>query len=95
MISYNEMLDHIQKDETEHGVWKFKRITAHEGPLSSNDPSYKGSRYNVLVEWETGESTFEPLHIIAADDPVTCAAYAKENNLLNVKGWRHFAQIAH
>ena len=36
------------------------------------------SKYNVQVEWETGEITFEPLSIIAADDPVTCAAYAKD-----------------
>ena len=26
------------------------------------------------MEWETGEATFEPLSVIAADDPVTCAA---------------------
>ena len=41
--------------------------------------------YNQLLEHlerETGEITFEPLSIIAADDPVTCAAYAKENDLL-------------
>ena len=25
--------------------------------------------------------------IIAADDPVTCAAYAKENDLLALEGW--------
>ena len=42
----------------------------------------KEAKYNVQVEWETGEITFEPLSIIAADDPVTCAAYAKENDLL-------------
>ena len=46
----------------------------------------KGSKYNVQVEWETGEITFEPLSIIAADDPVTCAAYAKENDLLALEG---------
>ena len=31
------------------------------------DPDWKGSKYNVQVEWETGEITFEPLSIIAAD----------------------------
>ena len=42
-----------------------------------------GKEANIVqVEWETGEITFEPLSIIAADDPVTCAAYAKENDLL-------------
>ena len=37
-----------------------------------------------MVEWETGEITVEPLSIIAQDDPVTCAAYAKEHNLLHL-----------
>jgi hypothetical protein len=31
---------------------------------------------------------------IAADDPVTCAIYAKDNNLLDVPGWKHFKSIA-
>ena len=54
----------------------------------------KGSKYNVQVEWETGEITFEPLSIIAADDPVTCAAYAKENGLLALEGWCRFRNLA-
>ena len=37
-----------------------------------------------MVEWETGEITKEPLSIIAQDDPVTCAAYAKQHNLLHL-----------
>jgi hypothetical protein len=28
---------------------------------------YKGSTYNVFVTWETGESTYEPLNLIASD----------------------------
>ena len=32
--------------------------------------------------------------IIAADDPVTCAAYAKENDLLALEGWRRFRSLA-
>ena len=51
------------------------------------------SKYNVQVELETGEITFEPLSIIAADDPVTCAAYAKENDLLALEGWRRFRSL--
>jgi len=52
-------------------------------------PSYKGSSYNVLVEWEHGEIISEPLSIIAADDPVTCAICTR-NNLLNLGGWKRF-----
>ena len=31
-----------------------------------------------MIEWETGEITSEPLPIIAADDPIACAIYAKK-----------------
>jgi ADP-heptose:LPS heptosyltransferase len=31
---------------------------------------------------------------IAADDPVTCAIYAKDNNLLDISGWKRFKSIA-
>jgi hypothetical protein len=31
---------------------------------------------------------------IAADDPVTCAEYTRENNLLNLVGWKQFWRLA-
>ena len=33
-------------------------------------------------------------HIVAEDDPVTCALYAKEQGLLEQEGWRCFKKIA-
>ena len=51
-------------------------------------------KYNVQVEWETGEITYGPLSIIAADDPVTWVAYAKENDLLAVVRWCRFRNLA-
>ena len=36
----------------------------------------------------------EPLSIIAADDPVSCAIYAKENGILDTPGWRCFMTLA-
>ena len=38
--------------------------------------------------------TYEPLSILAADDPVTCATYAKENDLLHIEGWKRFRNLA-
>ena len=67
---------------------------AHEGPLARNHPNYKGSTYNVMIEWENGEITSEPLSVIAADDPVTCAIYAREQDLLDQEGWKRFKGIA-
>ena len=47
-----------------------------------------------MVESETGEITEELLSIIAQDDPVTCAAYAKEHNLLHLPKWNKLRHIA-
>jgi hypothetical protein len=48
----------------------------------------------VLVECDTGETTYKPLDMIASDDPATCAQYAKENNLLDTAGWKCFRRTA-
>jgi hypothetical protein len=66
----------------------------HQGPLLQHDKDYNGSRFNVLVEWENGDITTEPLSVIAADDPMTCAVYATEHDLLDVEGWKHFRILA-
>ena len=96
LLSFQEIVDHIGKDDTQDSttIWKFKKITGHEGPLTSSHPNYKGSMWNVRIEWETGEITSEPLSIISTDDPVTCAIYARENNLLELPGWKRFARLA-
>jgi hypothetical protein len=99
ILTYNEILDHIARDnddidnDTEQ-TYKFRRITAHQGPLHSSDKDYKGSSFNVLVEWESGETTYEPLDLIASDDPVTCADYAKQHDLLDTSGWKRFRRYA-
>jgi hypothetical protein len=55
-----------------------------------NLKAYKGSTYNVLVAWDTGESTYEPLNLIASDDPITWAEYALKHSLLDETGWKRF-----
>jgi hypothetical protein len=66
----------------------------HQGPLLWHDKDYNGSRFNMLVEWENGEITTEPLSVIAADNPVTCAVYAREHDLLDIEGWKRFRNLA-
>ena len=39
-----------------------------------------------MVEWESGEVTYEPLTLISKDDPITCATYAKKHDLLDTTG---------
>jgi hypothetical protein len=87
IITYNKMLEYITRDEDSDITWKFRRIVSHEGPSP-------GSQYDRLIVWENGEITKEPLKVIATDDPVTCAIYARENGLLNKPGWKRFRHIA-
>ena len=83
IVDYNVVLDYVNAqmdddlDPTEV-FRKFKETVGHQGPLQSNHADYRGSTYNVMVGWEDGTYTYEPLKIIAADDPVTCALYTKK-----------------
>ena len=91
-------MDYIQKgtdaEEDPDSLFKFRDIVAHQGPLESTDPNHKGSKYNVMVEWESGEVTYEPLTLISKDDPITCAVYAKKHDLLDTTGWKHLKRYA-
>ena len=98
LITYNQLLDHPEQAEDQDNsmdqeLYKYRAIIGHEGPLKVSDPNQKGIEYTVLIEWETGEITFEPLSVIAADDPITCAVYGKEKNLYNLDGWKRFRHL--
>jgi hypothetical protein len=97
ILAYDELISILseQDDREDAGdtQWTFKGIIGHEGPLKTTYPSYNGCKYNVLVQWEDGTTTMEPLSIIGADDPVSCADYAKNNNLLDVEGWKRFKRL--
>ena len=95
IISNNQVLNYLEKDnQDDESLYKFRAITDHHGPLKKGDPNYNGSLCNVMVEWEIGEITEEPLSIIVPDDAVTCAAYAKEHNLLHLPKCNKLKHIA-
>ena len=62
----------------------YKGIVDHDGPLKFSSADYKGSKYNFKVQWEDGSITWEPLGIIAKDDPITCATYGKITSYLTL-----------
>ena len=70
------MLEYITKDEESDITWKFRRVISHEGPT-------QGSQYDLMIEWENGDITKKPPKVIATDDHVICAIYARENGLLD------------
>ena len=64
LVAYNEMNDfidwHVLNDD---GTWRFCKILTHKGPLNSTHEDFMGSKYNVLIKWETSEHTWEPTDI--------------------------------
>ena len=92
IVECNDVVDYIEQDQTWDGMWKFKEILDHK-KVSRKDPEYKGCSFNCLIEWETGEKTWEPLHMqdkqgVYDTDPVTVAIYARKHGLLNTPGWK-------
>lgn len=99
IIAYNELsaLIEEQRDyevQNPDCAWIYKAIVGHDGPLDAKHPKYKESLYNVLVLWEDGSETYEPLTVIRRDDPITCAKYAKEHGLLDTPGCKQCKLIA-
>jgi hypothetical protein len=80
--TYNEILNYLENQEHNDLLWNIQRIVSHEGPLTREHFDYKGSSYNIKVEWENREITCEPLNVIATDVLVTCTIYAREMHSL-------------
>ena len=60
LISYNQLVDHLEAGANEpnkisNDLYKFRALIGHQGQLKPTDPNWKGCKFNVLVEWETGE----------------------------------------
>ena len=99
VITYTELSDLVDQQNTAEDLnpdrpWIYKSVKAHQGPLHTKHPNYKGSKYNLLVLWEDGTETYEPLVTMIKDDPVTVADYAKKNGLLDTPGWKSLKRIA-
>ena len=99
LITYNELCDivseqHDREASGETEIFSFREILDHQGPIRSNDPRYKGSSWNVLIQWEDGSTTWEPLSSIVGADIVTVAAYGKEHGLLDLPGWKKARKVA-
>jgi len=94
IVTYNHMLDVVNKrleeveDKDAHEtLWFLENIVGHR-------LNHDKRKHSVKVRWSTKEETWEPLDIIAVDDPVACAKHAKENDLLELPGWKRFKRLA-
>ena len=86
---YNRIKAMIEAEQTgDTSIFTFKKILDHQGPLKVDSSNWKGSSYNVRVLWEDTSETWEPLSVMKVDEPITCAEYADNKNLLGTHGWK-------
>ena len=95
IMTYNDIMNYWYRDRCKDDGYerKFRQILSHQGPLTHRSPGYKGSTYNVEIEWENGERTFEPFDTIYEDDAISLALYARDNNLLETAGWKRLKRF--
>jgi hypothetical protein len=70
-------------------LYQFEKIIKHQ------EKKGKKGYWELEVLWSTGERTWEPLGLIEADDPLSCAIYGDLNGLLGLSGWSHLRGINH
>ena len=79
IMTYNRMLHWCNQHANDGDFFTLVAIKNHR--------KHKGE-WQVLVEWGSGITQYEPLSTIFADDPVTVSLYAKKKGLLDTEGWR-------
>jgi hypothetical protein len=94
LVAYNEVVKYISRDDSQDTYWEFEEIVAYQGPLSTEHKDYNGSAWNIQIRWSNKSITTEPLSVFAKDNPVVCALYAKQHDLLEQPGWKRFKIIA-
>ena len=101
VMTYTELCDIIEEqhaNETDRAqdpssLHLYTKILAHQGPLHPKHRDYKGSIYNLLLQWGDESETYEPLNIMAADDPITVANYGLTHGLLDKPGWKRLKRF--
>ena len=77
-VEWNDMCDFIE-DQIQHEdkTWNFRKIIGHKRDLT------RGETPQVLILWESGEITYEPITVIYDTNDFLVAEYARDNGLLD------------
>ena len=78
-MTYNKMLEWCDRDIHKDDHYNFESILDHR--------RVGKDKYDVLVEWSSGEKTWEPLNHMYQQDSVSVSMYAASRGLLETKGW--------
>ena len=94
LLTHIQIMDFLTRDAENLVLWKFQRIVLVQGPLKPGHKDHNGSSYNVMAKWSNSKITTIPLDVLAADNPITCAQYARDNGSLDTPVWKQFKGIA-
>jgi hypothetical protein len=77
LIEYNDLMEIIEEQKQfDDGTWRFRKILAHRATRT------KKEKCNVLIEWESGERTWEPIKNIYTGNKYI-AEYAQDHELID------------
>ena len=81
IVTYNRMLEWCNKDMDKDDFFNMKGIKDHRKVKGASN---RIDKWEVLVDWERAESTWELPARMFTDYTVTLTTYAKHNDLLKV-----------
>ena len=89
VLAYDTIASFIEEDQTWKGLYNFKDILNHKNGMKPGDKDYKGCGVNLLIKWEDGSQSWEPLsnYLKPQNIPYT-AAYARKHKLVGQPGWK-------
>jgi hypothetical protein len=88
LISYGQIMKSLEPaDNDSKRDFKVDKTYAHRGPLKPSDFGYLGSSYNLMVRWQSGRESTEPLTAFIGTRPIDVFLYTKANIILNARGW--------
>ena len=88
VMTYNRILEWIEMDQDKDDFYRIEGIVNHR----RNQKSPSG--WEVLVEWASGQVTWNDLTLTFQGDPVTVSMCAKKHGLLDKTGWRRCKRYA-
>ena len=92
-MSYNDILDYVERENNnEDGDhWRFQKIL-NQSLIAGM--KRRDANIEVQIDWDTGATSTKTFESLKKDIPVDLAIYVKENNLLELDGWKTLKQLA-
>jgi hypothetical protein len=97
IMTYNKMLDWCDRDLDKDDMYKFDAILGHRRSKTAK------SGWELLVQWSSGEVTWNDYNLTFAGDPITVSLYVEANGLLKhfpgckryIKNKKTLSRMAH